>query len=868
MRAYLAIVATLSLLVAGGHSGAAQTSNTTAIAPDAGVSQALARHRAARVSDLRYNLSFVVPAERRGVIVGRETITFTLADASAPLPVDFDPNRAGALHGQANGAPLPNRITNGHIVVPEAALKAGANALTFEFDAGDAPLNRNDDFLYTIFVPARAHEAFPCFDQPDLKARWTLALDVPAGWETLANGAEASRDAAAGRTRVSFTETAPISTYLFAFAAGQFSIERAERNGRTLRMFHRETDAQKVARNRDAIFDLHASALAWLEDYTTIQYPFGKFDFLLVPSFQFGGMEHPGAIFYNAQSLLLDESATDNQLLERASAIAHETAHLWFGDLVTMRWFDDVWTKEVFANLMAAKIVNPSFPRINHELRFLLTYYPAAYDVDRTAGTNAIHQPLANLSDAGTLYGNIIYDKAPIVMRQLETMLGADGFRNGLRDYLHRYSYANATWGDLIALLRERTPEDLAAWSRAWVDEPGRPIFRTTLQVDNGRITRLALTESDPNPRRRLHWPQNLLVGLGYTGHVDLVPTRMMTGRADVYGARGHIEPSFILPNGAGLGYGDFHLEGGSLEWLMAFMPTISDPLTRGAAWVTLWESMLDGDIGADAFIEAALKAHTIETDPLIKERVLAYVAQAYWQFLPDDRRQALAPRLEQEMIEGLQNASATSVKSAYFSTLRSVALTTPTLEWLTSVWRGEQKIDGLPLAETDFILLAEDLAVRGVPDGKSIVAQQIERSQNPDRKARLAFVAPALSADPAERDRFFASLKDVANRRHESWVLEAVRFLNHPLRDAQAVRYVRPSLDLLQDIQRTGDIFFPKRWMDATLAGHKSPAAAQGVRQFLDAMGTSYPDRLRRIVLSSADNLFRANRVHVTVAD
>ncbi len=142
-------------------------------------------------------------------------------------------------------------------------------------------------------------------------------------------------------------------------------------------MLHRETDAAKVARNRDAIFDLHASALGWLERYTGIPYPWGKFDFLLVPSFQFGGMEHPGAIFYNASGLLLDPSATQNQKLGRASLIAHETAHMWFGDLVTMRWFDDVWMKEVFANFMAAKIVNPSFPEINHDLRFLLAHYPA-----------------------------------------------------------------------------------------------------------------------------------------------------------------------------------------------------------------------------------------------------------------------------------------------------------------------------------------------------------------------------------------------------------------------------------------------------------------------------------------------------------
>ena len=162
-------------------------------------------------------------------------------------------------------------------------------------------------------------------------------------------------------------------------------------------MFHRETDAAKVARNRDAIFDLHAAALAWLERYTGINYPFGKFDFLLVPSFQFGGMEHAGAIFYNASGLLLDESATQNQKLGRASVIAHETAHMWFGDLVTMRWFNDVWMKEVFANFMAAKIVNPVIPGDQSRSAVPAVELSAAYEVDRTAGTNAIRQPLENL---------------------------------------------------------------------------------------------------------------------------------------------------------------------------------------------------------------------------------------------------------------------------------------------------------------------------------------------------------------------------------------------------------------------------------------------------------------------------------------
>ncbi len=147
---------------------------------------------------------------------------------------------------------------------------------------------------------------------------------------------------------------------------------------------------------------------------------------------------------------------------------------------------------------MAAKIVNPSFPEINHDLRFLLAHYPAAYEIDRTPGTNAIRQPLDNLNEAGSLYGAIIYQKAPIVMRQLEGILGETALRDGLQQYLRAHRFANATWSDLIALLDERTPEDLAAWSRAWVEEAGRPIVTTDLRVDNGRIASLSFVQRDP----------------------------------------------------------------------------------------------------------------------------------------------------------------------------------------------------------------------------------------------------------------------------------------------------------------------------------------------------------------------------------
>ena len=463
----------------------------------------------ARIADVRYELRFAVPVTMKEAVSGSVTIHFKLTDSSRPLALDFA-GRADTIRDvRTTAGPITVEVRDEHVVIPASALRTGANAVTLAFVSSDLALNRSPEFMYTLFVPARARLAFPCFDQPDIKARYRLTLDVPADWQAVSNGAETSRVPHGGAATVTFAETQPVSTYLFAFAAGRFQVEAAERNGRRFRMFHRETDAQKVARNRDAIFDLHTSALDWLERYTGVPYPFGKFDFVLVPSFQFGGMEHPGSIFYNASSMLLDPSATTNQQLGRASLIAHETAHMWFGDLVTMRWFDDVWMKEVFANFMAAKIVNPSFPQINHQLRFLYAHYPAAYDVDRTAGTNAIRQPLDNLNEAGSLYGAIIYQKAPIVMRQLEMIVSPDGLRDGLRDYLRRHAYGNASWPELIALLDRRTAEDLAAWSGAWVSEAGRP----TVTTERRQRRRDRAPAGGPGcPNAGLKWVQRLEV--------------------------------------------------------------------------------------------------------------------------------------------------------------------------------------------------------------------------------------------------------------------------------------------------------------------------------------------------------------------
>src|SRR5437667_4616510 len=810
--------------------------------PEPGIALTLAAERVQAIENLRYELSFSIPGATSEPVSGRAVVRFALKDTSRPVVLDFTPGADSPVSLSVGGRPSRFRAVKEHIIIPIEDLSSGENTVEIVFRAGDAPLNRNPDFMYTLFVPARAHLAFPCFDQPDLKARYTLELTIPADWQSVANGAETSREASGNRVRIQYGEAQPISTYLFAFAAGKFQIETAERNGRQYRMFHRETDLGKVERNRNAVFDLHASSLDWLEKYTGIPYRFGKFDFVLIPSFQFGGMEHPGSIFYNASSLLLDESATENQLLNRANTIAHETSHMWFGDLVTMQWFNDVWMKEVFANFIAAKIVNPAFPNVNHDLRLLVAHYPAAYAVDRTAGTHPIRQELANLDEAGSLYGPIIYEKAPIVMRQLERILGPDKLQDGLRLYLKQFQFGNATWLDLIKILDERTDLDLTAWSHAWVEEAGRPATRTSIEGD-----RVSFIQSDPQEGRSLRWTQRMDVLIGTSTAFTPVPLEIQSERAELKIPAGVSKPDaqrkrdsaqpqlWILPTGGGLAYGNFTLDDSTRAFLLQHSPELKDPLTRGAAWVTLWEEVMDRRVPASSFIDLSMHALPREDTEQNVQLVLSYVSDAFWTFLSESQRREIAPQFEQILRSGIDRSNSSSMKATYFSAFRSTVTTPEGIAFLDRVWRKQDKIPGLMLAEPDEAAMALDLAVRSVPAASAILEEQRGRFMNPDRKARFEFVMPALSDRQETRDAWFENLRDLKNRRREPWVLEGLQYLHHPLRAAQSEKYIRPSLDLLVEIQRTGDIFFPTRWMNATLGGHNTRSAADVVRAFLN---------------------------------
>jgi aminopeptidase N len=453
------VLALCALLLLGTAHGAAYKS--AAVELTAGVSHELAEYRARHISDVHYKLAFHIPEDQQEAVSGEETITFSW-NGNDDLQLDFQ----GELTDEVclvNGQRCPVSYTQEHIVIGRRFLKHGVNTLKLSFTATDKALNRRPDLLYTLFVPDHARSAFPCFDQPNLKARFTLTLQLPEGWEAISN-------APLGQ------ESDLLPTYLFSFAAGHFERLTAERDGRQLTVLYQETDAAKVAQLPD-IVDEMALSIRWMEDYTGIPYPFQNYGCVVLPGYQFGGMEHPGCIQLRDKTIFLDPNPTPDERLKRLQLIAHETAHIWFGDLVTMRWFNDVWTKEVFANFMADKVCREHFPDIDHDLNFLKQHYIPAIATDRTAGTHPIQQPLDNLRNAGLLYGNIIYHKAPIMMLKLEERMGKASLRSGLQTYLRRFAFSNATWDDLIDILHAEKPEaDIVAFDRQWVKNQGVPI--------------------------------------------------------------------------------------------------------------------------------------------------------------------------------------------------------------------------------------------------------------------------------------------------------------------------------------------------------------------------------------------------------
>ncbi|MEG2278193.1 MAG: M1 family aminopeptidase [Odoribacter sp.] len=810
--------------------------------PERGVSRELALQRKAEIKDLRYALKFWIPQTKSERVTGVVNLSFSLEEARQVV-LDFREGTESLKSVKVNGREVVAEVVNEHIVISAEEMKAGRNGVEIDFVAGDQSLNRNDEYLYTLLVPDRARTLYPCMDQPDLKALFSLELEIPAGWTAVSNTLAVEDTLVEGRKRIVFAQTEPLSTYLFSFVAGRLSHISETRDGRKVTLYHRETDSVKLMQTA-VIFNQVFSSLAWLEEYTGVAYPFGKYELIILPGFQYGGMEHTGATLYNDRRMFLSEHPTIEEELGRMELIAHETAHMWFGDYVTMAWFDDVWTKEVFANYFSARMTEPYFPQVNHRLNALRSFYASSYSEDRTRGTNAIKQSLGNLNAAGLVYGQIVYNKAPVVMGMLVDLMGEESFKKGIREYLDIYAYSNARWEDLVGILDRYTPEDLQRWSRVWVNERGMPEISSSLHH------RCLTVRQKDRLGRGLLWQQSVRFLLMKDGvSVGSVEVWMKDSVEEVVLEK---DVDFVLPNADGRSYGYFVLDEATAVYGLEHLCDFSDPVVRMSLVMSLNENRLNRRIAPLVFVTAMVKYLKMETDPLIISAMMEYVKDACFRCEMSERQE-----MERMLFDLMERQGGEGCQLGAFRSLLDVFSLPSTVNEIYRMWDTRKSVEGLLLNERDYMKMAYELAIRLPDKGNEIIDRQAKRIANPDRKKEFCFVARAVVSDRAACDSLFGSLLLADNRRMEPWTAQVMYYLNHPLREEQAMKYIRPALEELQEVQRTGDIFFPKNWVTNCLKGHNSEEAGAIVDQFLSER-PDYPVLLKNKIWQGADHLYR----------
>lgn len=825
---------------------------------ETGVSYELAKYRKLQIADVVYNLHFKVPKEKELPISSKLQVDFVINNLKNDVLLDFNEDAAKLKSIKINGQKSEINHQKEHIIIDKKKLTLGDNSIEIFFDAGETSLNRNEEFLYTLLVPDRASTLFPCFDQPDIKAKYNLRITAPENWKVLAGGLVESSLEIDGFVEHTFATSDVMSTYLFSFVAGVFTEQIKNPGAFDMRFLYRENDKEKIDESVDKVFSIHQNAIDFLEDYTAVKFPFQKMDFAAIPPFQYGGMEHVGAIQYRESSLFLDKNATQTQKLRRAKLIAHETSHMWFGDLVTMRWFNDVWMKEVFANFMADKIVNPVYPEINHTLSFMMSHYPSAYSEDRTKGTNPIRQELDNLKNAGSLYGRIIYNKAPIMMRQLEYLLGEEAFQEGIKEYIKKYQNSNADWEELVSIFDEKSSGDIKSWSDVWVNSSSRPIFTEEIEYnEKGNVTKFIIHQNAEDGSNKI-WTQSFKIQLkDKRGYVKNINIKNMGKSFDITSATKDFKPGQVLYNTNGFGYGVFPIYKSEVYTYK----DIKDEVLRGYQFINLYENMLMGKITPLDVYKFYLEDVRVEKNELILNYITGRLNTIFWKFLNEKQREAWLPITEKILKGVLQENKPKNIKKIVYNLLSQVGYNYSSQKTLYALWSKKGKVKNLFLNENDYTALAMKLAIYEHPKAQEILEEQQIRISNPDRSKRFNWLLPSLAPESTARDIFMTSLLQKENREKESWVQTALNNIHHPLRQTSASKHLRPILAKLEEVQLTGDIFFPKGWLAASFGNYSSKEANNAVQEFIN-QNPEYNPTLINKLLQTTDDITRALKI------
>lgn len=845
----------------------------------AGVSRALAVSRAQRVSAVHYKLKLTL-RQHADTMPGHEELRFKLSENEgiSDLPLDY---REGVIrYASLNDSAIATALVNGHLILPAKLLHAGENKVVIDFESqiaeAGAAITRYADkedgseYFYSLFVPMDASMAFVCFDQPDLKAGFTLTVDAPAEWVIISNSKAIRSAANSTSSETSFAETKPISTYLFAFAAGPWvNVHPA---AGMPNVYARKSQLKRAAPEIPQLQTITALGIAWLTDYFQQPFPFPKYDIVLIPGFPFGGMEHAGATFLREDAVLFRTAPTPSDRFGRNILTLHELTHQWFGDLVTMRWFDDLWLKEGFAQYMAYQALDSLEPDSHAWKHFYEDIKPQAYAIDETEGTTPIFQDIPNLKDAKSAYGAIVYQKAPAILKQLQFRLGALSFRDGLRLYLQQHAYSNAQWSDLIAALHVSSGQDVRAWADAWILRRGMPEIDARWTCDEAnRVGAMTLSQHSVLSDG-FTWPLSIHLLLGYgNGRGDSIKDIRVdwnTAEVNVATAIGIACPSYVFANGHDEAYGRFLLDERSEQSIRASIVSHAsgepgfDPLLRSMLWGALWDNVHVAKSAPRSYVELVLANLPHEDDETLARIQGAHAATSLHSYMTAGSRGLLTSQLEAIATDRMLHANDPALRIVNFRMLTAVAETPAALDTLKQLLAEKLSIPAVDLRPLDRWNLVGHLIAQADPDAAAYFAAEQKRDQSGDG-LKYAWAVQAGTPDAGAKDRYFAAYllrPNDSKARPEDWLTQSLRPFNSWSQSSLTEPYLGRALDQLPEIKRDRKIFYLGSWLSAFLDGQVSPEADAIVQQWL-----AHPDidpDLRRKVLENEDGLARTVRI------
>ena len=731
-------------------------------------------------------------------------------------------------------------------------------------------------YLYTQFEPNDAHRAWPCIDQPDVKPEWTFHVIAPPSWVVFSNGVEVGA-APAGNDAVrhDFSATPPLSSYITAVVAGPWAVidggtwsGGASDGGHVelpLRLACRRTLARYL--DADDVVEVTRAGLDFFHERYGVTFPWGSYDQIYVPEYNLGAMENPGCITFN-ESYISRSTPTFTERQRRANTTLHEMCHMWFGDLATPAWWDDLWLKESFAENQGASAIATSTQYTGEWANFAMNRKIWAYTQDQMPTTHPIAADIPDVAAAKTNFDGITYAKGAAVLKQLVAWVGEDAFYDGARRYFDKHRFAATSLADLLEALEAASHQELGSWKSAWLETSGPSTLSASWRTDSvGAIFDFTLHQGAEACGGVLR-PHRVTVSTWRAASGALERTHVFDVRID--GESAPIDPDGVLalPGGAAfvdlvvindddLTYAISRLDERSTDVALAYVGTIGAPITRAVVWASLWNAVRDGLLDPRRFIVAVLNAVPAETEPAIRDRLLLFVSEALSSFLPGAARAEAHDQFLATTIRLAKDADDADAWRAYTRAFIAEFAARGGDEYEAAVrafaasdnpdiaWRARRALAARGLVDEETILAWRDADGSGEAARMSVEAL----ASIPDEAAR-ARAWESVWSDALSNDYLSATLAGLQSSTWEGerGIGEAVARMrgyweSHTI--GMSLRYVSGVLDLGVDIDREGSV----------------EASVSLLRSWLGS-NEDAPAQLRRIVVEHLDDFERRERV------